>query len=174
MRMRVEINTAPRVLLALLLSLPAAAQPAAGPLAAAPAGSVEGWLAPCEGGALGEAELLLISGDSTLRSLASDAAGHFLVEGLAPGAYDLHIQVPGCEPSAFHVRVNPGQRTTVRTELARAEGLETTIEVVGRRLTQSEVRTASAEAVQVVELEQARQQTADLGEVLSRKAGHHR
>lgn len=154
-------------LLLFVLCLQAAA---AEPAAPAPAGGIEGQVTPCPGSALAGAELLLDEGGQ-VRPVKLDPKGRFLVEGLAPGSYEVHAYVPGCEPAGYRVQVAAGQRTELRAELAPGEALETTIEVEGRRLTQAEERKASAEAVRVVELEQAHQQTADLGEVLSRNAG---
>ena len=160
-------------LLMLLVAGAAAAQPAASQPAPAPAsaaGAIEGRVTPCPGAVLAQAELLLDAGGQ-MRPVKLDSAGRFLVEGLAPGTYEVHTYVPGCEPAGYRVQVSPGQRTPLHAELVPGEALETTIEVEGRKLTQAEERKASAEAVHVVELEQARQQTADLGEVLSRNAG---
>jgi outer membrane cobalamin receptor len=161
------------ILLLQLLAGVAAAQPAspsAAPAPAAVAGAIEGQVTACAGGALAQTELLLdVAGQ--LRPVGLDRAGRFLVEGLSPGTYEVHAYVPGCEPASYRVQVASGLRTSLKAELVPAEGMETTIDVVGRKLTRSEERQASAEAVRVVELEQARQQTADLGEVLSRNAG---
>ncbi|WP_164014441.1 TonB-dependent siderophore myxochelin receptor MxcH [Pyxidicoccus trucidator] len=160
-------------LLLLLQVHAAAAQPAAPPPAPATAtvaGGIEGEVTPCPGGGLAGAELLLDVGGQ-LRQVGLDRAGRFVVEGLAPGTYEVHAYVPGCEPASYRAQVASGQRTSLRATLVAAEGMEATIDVVGRRLTRAEERKASAEAVRVVELEQAHQQTADLGEVLSRNAG---
>ncbi|HEX8701040.1 MAG TPA: TonB-dependent siderophore myxochelin receptor MxcH [Myxococcaceae bacterium] len=160
-------------LLMLLLVQAAAAQsstPPPVPERAAGVGGIEGQVAPCAEGVLAEAEVLLQEG-AQARPVEVNSTGRFLVEGLSPGTYEVHAYVPGCAPAGYRVQVADGQRTPLRAELAAAEALETTIELTGRKLTQAEERKASAEAVRVVELEQARQHTADLGEVLSRNAG---
>ncbi|MFP2925693.1 TonB-dependent siderophore myxochelin receptor MxcH [Pyxidicoccus sp. 3LG] len=160
-------------LLLLLLIHAASAQPAASPSAPAPAnapGGIEGELTSCPGVGLAGAELLLDVGGQ-MRPMGLDRAGRFRVDGLAPGTYEAHAYVPGCEPASYRVQVASGQRTQLNAKLVAAEEMETTIDVVGRKLTRAEERKASSEAVRVVELEQARQQTADLGEVLSRNSG---
>ncbi|MBL0697990.1 TonB-dependent siderophore myxochelin receptor MxcH [Comamonas sp. JC664] len=134
-------------------------------------GDIAGKLSACEGGDLGQAEVLLLAPDGGTKSPRVDRQRRFQVSGLSPGAYELHAYVPGCEPQAYRVQVSAGQRTEVEAVLSESVSLETTIEVTGRQLTKSEERTLSAEAVKVVELTQARQQTADLGEVLSRNSG---
>jgi vitamin B12 transporter len=137
---------------------------------AAVEGGIEGQVAPCPEGVLARAELLLQEGEQT-RPVEVGPTGRFLVEGLSAGTYEVHAYVPGCEPASYRVQVASGRRTSLRAELVPAEALETTIELTGRQLTRAEERKASAEAVRVVELGQARQQTADLGEVLSRNTG---
>ncbi|NMO17567.1 TonB-dependent siderophore myxochelin receptor MxcH [Pyxidicoccus fallax] len=159
--------------LLLLLAGVASAQPAPAPTEPAPAavaGTIDGRVTPCPGGVLAQTELLL-DANGQMRPLKLDSSGRFRVEGLAPGTYEVHTYVPGCEPAGYRVQVAAGQSTTLHAELVSTEGMETTIDVEGRKLTRAEERKASAEAVRVVELEQAHQQTADLGEVLSRNAG---
>lgn len=159
---------------ALVLSLPAAAQEPTPP-AATPApvgkGELAGRMRPCEGGDLGQSEVWLLDANERVTTLRADAQGRFLAKDLVPGAYVLHAYVPGCEPQSYRVQVAPGERAEVDAALTESVTLETTIEVTGRTLSRGEERTLSAEAVQVVELEEARQQTADLGEVLSRNSG---
>ncbi|WP_426749688.1 TonB-dependent siderophore myxochelin receptor MxcH [Myxococcus sp. Y35] len=164
-------------LLALAVAAPAAAQDAQAP-APAPAtqerpgvGDIGGQLSACEGGDLAQAEVLLLAPDGSTWSPRVDARRRFQVTGLVPGTYELHAYVPGCEPQAYRVQVAAGQRTEVDAVLSESVSLETTIEVTGRQLSKGEERTLSAEAVRVVELKEARQQTADLGEVLSRNSG---
>ncbi|MFP2956330.1 TonB-dependent siderophore myxochelin receptor MxcH [Myxococcus sp. 1LA] len=161
-------------MLALAVAAPAVAQDAAPAPAveARPAtGDIAGQLSACDGGDLAQAEVLLLAPDGGTQSPRVDARRRFQVTGLAPGVYELHAYVPGCEPQAYRVQVAAGQRTEVDAVLGESVSLETTIEVTGRQLSKGEERTLSAEAVHVVELKEARQQTADLGEVLSRNSG---
>ncbi|NVJ00079.1 TonB-dependent siderophore myxochelin receptor MxcH [Myxococcus sp. AM009] len=161
-------------MLALSVAAPAAAREAA-PAPAAEArpvtGDIGGQVSACEGGDLAQAEVLLLAPDGGTRTPRVDARRRFQVTGLGPGVYELHAYVPGCEPQAYRVQVAAGQRTEVDAVLGESVSLETTIEVTGRQLSKGEERLLSAEAVRVVELKQARQQTADLGEVLSRNSG---
>ncbi|WP_342379966.1 TonB-dependent siderophore myxochelin receptor MxcH [Myxococcus stipitatus] len=159
---------------ALVLALPAAAQePAPPPSAPAPVekGEISGRMRPCEGGDLGQSEVWLLDASERVTTLRADARGRFLAKDLAPGAYTLHAYVPGCEPQSYRVQVAAGERADVDAALTESVTLETTIDVTGRTLSRGEERTLSAESVQVVELEEARQQSADLGEVLSRGTG---
>ncbi|WP_254625139.1 TonB-dependent siderophore myxochelin receptor MxcH [Myxococcus sp. CA051A] len=161
-------------LLAMVVALPSAAQDAAQAPAVearATVGDLAGRLSACEGGELGKAEVLLLEPEGRTQTPRLDAQRRFEVKGLAPGTYELHAYVPGCEPQAYRVQVAAGERTEVDAVLAESVSLETTIEVTGRQLSKGEERALSAEAVKVVELEEARQQTADLGEVLSRNTG---
>jgi vitamin B12 transporter len=161
-------------LLALAVATPAMAQDPVppSPTEARPAvGDIAGQLSACEGGDLKQAELLLLAPDGSTQAPRVDAQRRFQVTGLAPGLYELHALVPGCEPQAYRVQVSAGQRTEVDAVLGESVSLETTIDVTGRQLGKGEERALSAEAVRVVELQEARQQTADLGEVLSRNSG---
>ncbi|MCP3097916.1 TonB-dependent siderophore myxochelin receptor MxcH [Myxococcus sp. K15C18031901] len=167
-------------LMALSLAAPAVAQESA-PSSAPPAtpaaeprptvGEIAGRVSACEGGDLSQAEVLLLSPDGATQTPRLDGQRRFSVSGLAPGTYELHALVPGCEPQAWRVQVSAGERTQVDATLAQTLTLESTIEVEGRKLRKAEERALSSEAVHVVELEEARQQTADLGEVLSRNSG---
>lgn len=141
------------------------------PPPAAPTGGIAGQVVVCPGGTLGEVEVLLVAPDDSVRTVELEQDGRFTLEGLAPRTFELHAYTPGCEPASYRVEVKPGTRTPLRAELKRGEVMEQTIDVVGRQLSAGEERAASAEAVKVVELEQAHQQTADLGEVLSRNSG---
>ncbi|WP_217911006.1 MULTISPECIES: TonB-dependent siderophore myxochelin receptor MxcH [Myxococcus] len=162
-------------LLALTVASPAVAQdaavPAPAPEARATVGVLAGRLSACEGGDLGQAEVLLLAPDGKSQTPRLDAQRRFEVKGLAPGSYELHAYVPGCEAKAYRIQVAAGERTELDAVLDESLNLETTIEVTGRQLSKGEERALSAEAVRVVELEEARQQSADLGEVLSRNSG---
>ncbi|WP_223765245.1 TonB-dependent siderophore myxochelin receptor MxcH [Corallococcus sp. AS-1-6] len=155
--------------LALCLSAPALAQDMGGP--APGVGELSGQLTACADGDVGHAELLLLEPDGNTRAPRMDARRRFQVKGLSPGDYELHVYVPGCEPRAWRVQVAAGQRTEVEARLEVALDMGTTIGVTGRELSKSEERALSAESVRVVELEAAKGQTADLGEVLSRNSG---
>jgi len=152
-------------------SAPQATEAPAPAPAQATVGDITGKVSACEGGDLGQAEVLLLAPDGGTQTPRLDAARRFKVTGLAPGTYELHALVPGCEPQAWRVQVAAGQSTQVDATLGQTLTLESTIEVEGRKLSKGEERVLSAEAVHVVELEEARQQTADLGEVLSRNSG---
>jgi vitamin B12 transporter len=155
--------------LALCLSASALAQDAV--VAPAGVGELAGHLSTCADGDLGHAELLLLAPDGSTRTPRMDSRQRFQVKGLVPGTYELHAYVPGCEPRSYRFEVSAGQRTEVEAQLEVALDMGTTIGVEGRALSKSEERAMSAESVRVVELEAAKQQTADLGEVLSRNSG---
>ena len=110
-----------------------------------------------------------------------DTAGSFRVPELEPGAYAVRA-TDGVQTATANVTVNAGADTEVALawpQLAAAAppappptAAATPVEVhVQGARSEAERLQQSAEAVNVIELRQAREQTADLGEVLARTQG---
>lgn len=112
-----------------------------------------------------ELELATPDGFRTAVPVAPDGA--FAFAGLPPGTYTLHARLAGFAPAVVPVTLAPGRDTVVEVRLA-PEGVWE-LEVLGR--TAAEERVRSADSVTVVDTEEARRRTADLGEVMARTQG---
>ncbi|MFY0530479.1 TonB-dependent siderophore myxochelin receptor MxcH [Archangium gephyra] len=128
-------------------------------------------LLPGAGGApaVGAEVLLTDEAEHTHRA-RTDEEGRFRLEGLPAGVYALRVAAPGLGRAELRVAVVAGETTGTSLRLlpgADQKPLQVTVqgESAAERLRRS------AQAVRVVETEQARRQTADLGEVLARSEG---
>ncbi|ACY14573.1 TonB-dependent siderophore myxochelin receptor MxcH [Haliangium ochraceum] len=152
-----------------------AAVPAAPPARAAASGALVGSLRipgrarePVAG-----ASITLTAADGSTRSATSDERGGFRIDALAPGAYDVRAAAPGFEPGLLRTEIVPGRAAEIALVLAPTVGgaADQVLEVTVRGSRAGERLHNSAQAVRVVETEQAQQQSADLGEVLARTEG---
>jgi outer membrane receptor protein involved in Fe transport len=166
-------GAAPRAALALAVALAGGARAQGAAEGAPPAGTgrLEGRLTACAEAQGEPAELVVQLADGRVERLTPGRDGGFRLEALPPGEHEVHAYAPGCETASYRVRLAPGGLARLDVTLPAAASLETTVEVAGRRLTAGEKAALSAEAVRVVPLEEARRQSADLGEVLARVPG---
>lgn len=138
-----------------------------------PVGEVRGRITlPGEGAqpaAVG-AEIVLTSSRGERFVARTDTEGRFTIEGLSPGRYELVARAEGIGEASLPVAVAAGQRSEPSLRLLPAQA-EKPIEVVVQGESEGERLRQSAQAVHVVETEQAQRQTADLGEVLAREQG---
>jgi hypothetical protein len=68
--------------------------------------AVAGSVRDQTGAVLPGAEIALVDPSGrVVRTIATDAAGGFRFDGVAPGSYDLHTAFPGFKPNVAHVRV---------------------------------------------------------------------
>ncbi|WP_437971860.1 TonB-dependent siderophore myxochelin receptor MxcH [Sorangium sp. So ce260] len=156
-------------------AMPPAASPATAPSAAAsPAtASVAGrvlWSGPGTDPVAG-VEVAVASPDGASRRVArTDEHGRFRIDALAPGPYTIAAEAGFAQRLSVRVEAVGGREAeaTLRlVPLAAAPALEVSV----RGASEAERLRRSAEAVHVVETEQARRQSADLGEVLARSEG---
>jgi TonB family protein len=107
------------------------------------------------------------------RELRTGPDGTFVLESLAPGRYEVEVIAEGHAPARSTVEVTAGHTTELTLTLAANEAtrsVEPTFQTTVRSSAAETLR-QSAQAVKVVEIEQARQRSSDLGEVLARTEG---
>jgi outer membrane receptor for ferrienterochelin and colicin len=109
-----------------------------------------------------------VAGGGGARQVETDGDGRFVVEGLVAGMYAITAVSAMGEQGDARAFVVAGQAASVTVALVAAAATET-LEVKG--LSVAEQRRESAAAVNVVETEQARRETADLGDFLTRAEG---
>jgi outer membrane receptor protein involved in Fe transport len=146
------------MLLALLVASP--------PLLHAQTGAIGGRVVDASGDPLPGANVTLTQ---TERGAATEPDGRFVIEGVPAGVHVLRVSLVGYETAEDTVDVRRGQMTQVAIRLA-----ETTLEmesVVVESETEASRLEASAQAVDVVRLETAQVETADLGDVLAQTKG---
>ncbi len=100
----------------------------------------------------------------------TDADGQFTFDGLPPGPYVIEIRAPGVGEASLPVAVAAEQAANPVIRLLPSE-TGRALEVTVQGQSEAEQLRRSAQAVQVIEVEEAKQQTADLGEVLARTQG---
>lgn len=96
--------------------------------------------------------------------------GRFELEGIPPGLHRLSASSRGVGEAELELAVAAGEISEPTLRLLSAEA-QRPIEVTVRGRSKAERLRRSAEAVQVIETEQAQRRTADLGEVLARVQG---
>ena len=159
---------------------PASAPTASSPTASTPPASAPGPLAPPATGVLAGRVLLpggrpaagvavaVEDAAGMLRRAASDDDGRFRVA-LAPGRYTVTAVGPAAEQAEATIDVAAGR--TAEATLRLVGGTVSSEVIVVEGVSEADRRRQSADAVTVVETEDARRQTADLGEVLARTQG---
>lgn len=100
----------------------------------------------------------------------TDAEGAFEVPDLPPGTYRLRTDAPGLGTATLSLSVSPGETTATTLRLLAGRDAQP-IEVTVQGPSEADRLRRSAQAVNVVETEDAKRQTADLGEVLARSQG---
>lgn len=95
-----------------------------------------------------------------------DADGSFVAP-VAPGRWALEVTAPLLLPWAREIDVAPGELLTVAVEMAYSPSDEIVVEAP----TETQRLERSSESVTVVETEDARRQSSDLGEVMARTQG---
>jgi len=112
----------------------------------------------------------LTDASGAVHTTRSDAEGTYRIEALPPGTYKLRIEAPGLSSAELDVVVTAGAVAEPTMKLLAAES-DAAVTVTVHGETEAERLRESARAVTVVDLEQARKRTADLGEVLARTQG---
>ncbi len=127
------------------------------------------------GRAVPETAVSLALADAAPVSADTDAAGRASFPVLAPGRYEMKVGA-GARQASATVEILPGSAQTVELTLppigpsVRAPTEPVEVTVVGSATPADKLR-HSAEAVTVIDTHKAKQQTADLGEVLARTQG---
>lgn len=115
-------------------------------------------------------EVILVGSEGQRQSTRTDPEGEFRFEQLPAGSYELRVISTELGTASAEVSVTPGTATTPELSLL-APTDSNTIEVVVTGESEAQRLRESAQAVQVIETEQAKRETADLGEVLARAQG---
>lgn len=115
-------------------------------------------------------EVILVASDGQRQRARTDLSGEFRFEQLPAGSYELEVVATDLGTVSAEVAVTPGITTTPELSLL-APTEPATIEVVVEGESEAQRLRESAQAVQVIETEQAKRETADLGEVLARAQG---
>lgn len=129
-------------------------------------GRVEGRVTDAVGEALPGANVVLVG---TNRGAATRANGRFGIEEVPAGTYTARISLIGFRTKERDVRVQNGQTTRLRVTLE--EQALNMNGVIVEGMSAASAMEASAQAVDVVDLETAQVQTADLGDVLAQTKG---
>ncbi len=137
-----------------------------------PRGSLAGRVLLGVAGSHGAAgvEVSVSAADGVTTRARTDADGRFLLDSLAPGGCVIVASSPGLGRAELRAKVVAGEaaNVTARLELP-AE--QRPVEVTVQGLSEADRRRQSAEAVTVVELDQAHRESSDMGEVLARTQG---
>jgi vitamin B12 transporter len=104
--------------------------------------------------------------DGTTRTEMVGEDGTFTIAGLAAGRYVVRVETEGFAARQVTVDLGPGD-ATANLAVASSE----TIEITERWRGQAQAMRESAEVVTVIETDQAKRESADLGEVLARVQG---
>lgn len=115
-------------------------------------------------------EVTVTTADGASTSTRTDAAGQFRLLGLRTGACRVVVRSPGLGDAALSTEVTPGDSTRVVLRLEPAAE-EAPLEVTVRGQSEADRRRQSAEAVTVVDTDQAQRESSDMGEVLARTQG---
>lgn len=139
----------------------------------APTGSLSGRVLLGVAGSHGAAgvEVSVATADGSTTRARTDADGRFLLPSLAPGACVILASSPGLGRVELRARVVAGEAASVTARLEPEAAEQGPVEVTVQGLSEAERRRQSAEAVTVVELEQAQRESSDMGEVLARIQG---
>lgn len=108
--------------------------------------------------------------DGTRYEARTDAEGKFTIEALPPGNYIVQAQAEGIGRISTNVAVADDQTSQTMLRLLPPDE-QNPIEVTVWGETDVEQLRRSAQAVQIVELDEARREASDLGEVLARTEG---
>jgi len=100
----------------------------------------------------------------------TDNDGQFAFDRIPPGRYLVDVRAPGIPEASLHVAVAADQAATPVIRLLPSE-TEEALEVTVRGQSEAEQLRRSAQAVRVIEVDEEKRQTADLGEVLARTQG---
>ena len=137
-----------------------------------PTGTLSGRVllgVPGEHGAAG-VEVAVSTPDGLTSRVRTDEDGRFFLEALPPGGYVVVASGAGLGHVELTAEVVAGQAAQVTARLE-PEAQEPAVEVTVQGLSEAEQRRQSAEAVTVVELDQAQRESSDMGEVLARTQG---
>ncbi|MEM7156549.1 MAG: TonB-dependent siderophore myxochelin receptor MxcH [Myxococcota bacterium] len=115
--------------------------------------------------------LLRLSGDAGTFEVRSDADGSFALDDVPPGRYELTATSDGNGTLSIPLVIEPGESATPVLRMVAAARAAPPIEVTVVGESEAERLRQSAQAVSVVETEEARRRSADLGEVLARTSG---
>lgn len=153
-------------------AVPAPAQPLQ-TTAVAGTGRVEGRLVLAGTDAPVASAVVTIRGASGTMHAMSGEDGEFVIDALLPGSYEILVEVPGLLSGRAAVEVHGDgvSRVVLTLEASETAGTGEVIEIQGRYRDEAQSLRESAEAVVVVETEEARRASADLGEVLARSQG---
>ena len=137
-----------------------------------PTGSIRGRILMPGSGDQPAAGVEVTLTDKNAQDLAArtNAEGHFTIEELPPGRYSLRARAESLGEAETSLTVAEGQVSAPTLRLL-PTGREKPIEVTVRGESEAERLRQSAQAVHVIETEQAQLETADLGEVLARSQG---
>jgi outer membrane receptor protein involved in Fe transport len=100
----------------------------------------------------------------------TDSNGRFVFEAIPPGPYVVEIRAPGVGETSLPLTVSADQAANPVIRLLPDE-TEPALQVTVQGRSAVEQLRRSAQPVQIIEIEDAKQQTADLGEVLARTQG---
>lgn len=130
-------------------------------------GGVEGRVrTSVDDGVVPSVEITLIDADGISYATTTDESGAFGFDLLAPGRYELWAESDALGSGHTTVVVEAGEIAELELELESDAAVVITVNV-----STPEQREESAEAVQVIDTTTAKQQSADLGEVLARSQG---
>ncbi|HEU5076594.1 MAG TPA: TonB-dependent siderophore myxochelin receptor MxcH [Polyangiaceae bacterium] len=116
-------------------------------------------------------EVTVSTADGVTTQARTDAEGWFFLDALAPGGCIIVASGPGLGQVQLRTKVVAGEAARVTARLEPHALAEAPVEVTVQGLSDAERRRQSAEAVTVVELDQAQRESADMGEVLARTQG---
>lgn len=112
----------------------------------------------------------LSSATGTVADVRTGPQGQFDFDGLQPGAYLVEIRAKGLGAASVPVAVAAEQVAQPMLRLM-PDAAEPVLEVTVQGRSEADRLRRSAQAVQVIEVEEAKRETADLGEVLARTQG---
>ena len=137
-----------------------------------PEGSVRGRVSMPgpEGGPAVGVEVTISAQEGPPRMARTDAEGFFEFEGLPVGAYLLKVGASGIGQASLPIAVAAGETAEPAIRLIEASAAQP-LNVTVQGKSAAERLRQSAQAVEVIETEEAKKQTADLGEVLARTKG---
>ncbi len=127
---------------------------------------LEGDVVDSEGLGLPYATIVI---DSINRGSIADSNGHFSIQNLNPGNYSLSISYIGYSVKKLKVNLKNGESKYLKITLLVSTKVANEVTIKGINEAKSIERTA--QSVKVIETKEARLQSADLGEVLSRTEG---
>lgn len=108
------------------LASPAMAPPAPPPPASAPSSSLAGTVTDASGAVVPDASVAVISTATlAVRAAKADRAGHYLVDGLVPGSYQIEAQAVGFNKEQLAVTLAASQRSLANLTLSVGQAAET-------------------------------------------------